>query len=56
MGILVPNGNEHHIKCDLPSMEKTINWQNPIQTKTADIEQSLVLGAHGPRSLTVFVL
>jgi L-lactate dehydrogenase complex protein LldG len=25
-------------------------------SKTADIEQSLVLGAHGPRSLTVFVL
>ena len=23
-------------------------------SKTADIEQSLVLGAHGPRSLTVF--
>jgi L-lactate dehydrogenase complex protein LldG len=25
-------------------------------SKTADIEQSLVLGAHGPRSMTVFVL
>jgi L-lactate dehydrogenase complex protein LldG len=25
-------------------------------SKTADIEQSLVIGAHGPRSLTVFVL
>lgn len=25
-------------------------------SKTADIEQSLVLGAHGPRSLTVFIL
>ncbi|MBK0382890.1 LUD domain-containing protein [Pedobacter sp. SD-b] len=25
-------------------------------SKTADIEQSLVLGAHGPRSLTVFML
>ncbi len=25
-------------------------------SKTADIEQSLVLGAHGPRSLTVFLL
>ncbi len=25
-------------------------------SKTADIEQSLVLGAHGPRSLTVFVI
>ena len=24
-------------------------------SKTADIEQSLVIGAHGPRSLTVFV-
>jgi L-lactate dehydrogenase complex protein LldG len=25
-------------------------------SKTADIEQSLVLGAHGPRSLIVFLL
>ena len=25
-------------------------------SKTADIEQSLVLGAHGPRSMTVFVV
>ena len=25
-------------------------------SKTADIEQSLVIGAHGPRSLTVFVM
>lgn len=25
-------------------------------SKTADIEQSLVLGAHGPISLTVFLL
>lgn len=25
-------------------------------SKTADIEQTLVIGAHGPRSLTVFLL
>ena len=25
-------------------------------SKTADIEQSLVLGAHGPKTMTVFVL
>ncbi len=25
-------------------------------SKTADIEQSLVLGAHGPRSLTIFII
>lgn len=25
-------------------------------SKTADIEQSLVLGAHGPRSMTVFII
>jgi L-lactate dehydrogenase complex protein LldG len=25
-------------------------------SKTADIEQSLVLGAHGPKTLTVFLI
>jgi L-lactate dehydrogenase complex protein LldG len=25
-------------------------------SKTADIEQSLVLGAHGPKSMTVFFI
>ena len=25
-------------------------------SKTADIEQSLVLGAHGPKTMTVFLL
>jgi L-lactate dehydrogenase complex protein LldG len=25
-------------------------------SKTADIEQSLVLGAHGPKSMTVFLI
>ena len=25
-------------------------------SKTADIEQSLVLGAHGPKTMTVFVI
>ncbi|MDB5022907.1 MAG: lactate utilization protein [Mucilaginibacter sp.] len=25
-------------------------------SKTADIEQSLVIGAHGPKSMTVFIL
>jgi L-lactate dehydrogenase complex protein LldG len=25
-------------------------------SKTADIEQSLVIGAHGPQSMTVFVM
>ena len=25
-------------------------------SKTADIEQSLVLGAHGPKTMTVFIL
>jgi len=37
---------------------ETYGWAAFIAgpSKTADIEQSLVLGAHGPRSMTVFVL
>lgn len=51
---IVPTMHEAYIQ---PST-KTYNYGVFIAgpSKTADIEQSLVLGAHGPKSMTVFVL
>ncbi len=51
---IVPNMHAAYrrLSFDLPSFGAFISGPS----KTADIEQSLVIGAHGPRSMTVFVV
>ncbi len=51
---LVPNMHEAYrrLSFDQPRFGAFISGPS----KTADIEQSLVIGAHGPRSMTVFVV
>ncbi len=51
---IVPNMHEAYrrLSFDSPSFGAFISGPS----KTADIEQSLVIGAHGPRSMTVFVV
>ncbi|WP_276372026.1 LUD domain-containing protein [Chryseolinea sp. H1M3-3] len=50
---IVPSLHEVYEKID-PSYDYGTFIAGP--SKTADIEQSLVLGAHGPKSMVVFVL
>lgn len=52
-----------HLVRDMHAIYEKINVDEPGYgvfiagpSKTADIEQSLVIGAHGPRSMTVFLL
>lgn len=47
-----------HQAYENPKLKKTIDYGVFISgpSKTADIEQSLVIGAHGPRSLTIFII
>lgn len=49
-------GNMHEVykKIDIASSGYGVFIAGP--SKTADIEQSLVIGAHGPRSMTVFLM
>jgi L-lactate dehydrogenase complex protein LldG len=67
--LVVPAGeivdNMHAAYERLTSAERNggVTFNNPMfgafiagPSKTADIEQSLVIGAHGPRSLTVFLV
>lgn len=51
---IVPNLHEAYNRLESSSHQFGTFIAGP--SKTADIEQSLVLGAHGPKSMTVFVL
>lgn len=51
---LVPNMHEAYRKIDVTASGYGVFIAGP--SKTADIEQSLVIGAHGARSLTVFLI
>lgn len=51
---LVHNLHEAYERITLPSRGFTMFLSGP--SKTADIEQALVIGAHGPRSCTVLVV
>ena len=51
---LVPTLHEAYARLDVAAEGFGAWIAGP--SKTADIEQSLVIGAHGPRSLTVFLL
>ena len=51
---LVHNLHEGYAKAQIPSPGFSMWLSGP--SKTADIEQALVIGAHGARSCTVFVL
>ncbi|WNJ19023.1 LUD domain-containing protein [Pontibacter sp. G13] len=51
---IAPNMHEAYKRISLKDCGYGVFIGGP--SKTADIEQSLVVGAHGPRSLTVFLL
>lgn len=51
---IVPNMHEAYRRLSFDSPRFGAFISGP--SKTADIEQSLVIGAHGPRSMTVFVV
>ena len=51
---IVNNMHEAYRRIQIGTPEFGVFVSGP--SKTADIEQSLVIGAHGPRSLTVFIL
>lgn len=62
-GAIVDNMHAAYERLASSAAEGTSVFAEPIfgafisgPSKTADIEQSLVIGAHGPRSLTVFLL
>lgn len=51
---LLPDMHEAYQKVDVSYSDYGVFIAGP--SKTADIEQSLVIGAHGPRSMTVFLM
>jgi L-lactate dehydrogenase complex protein LldG len=53
-GKLLPDMHAAYQKIDVSESDYGVFIAGP--SKTADIEQSLVIGAHGPRSMTVFIL
>lgn len=52
--VIVHNMHEGYAAIDAAATGFGVFISGP--SKTADIEQALVIGAHGPRSLTVFVI
>ena len=51
---ILHNMHEGYARLSFPAAGFGLFISGP--SKTADIEQSLVIGAHGPRSLTVYVI
>jgi L-lactate dehydrogenase complex protein LldG len=51
---ILNNMHEAYDKIDFNNKKYSLFISGP--SKTADIEQSLVIGAHGPRSCTVFII
>lgn len=45
----------HEAKPDMPVLPRTVNWITG-PSRTADIEQTLLLGAHGPRKLIILLI
>ncbi|HEX4149284.1 MAG TPA: LUD domain-containing protein, partial [Pirellulales bacterium] len=51
---LVDNMHQAYARLSFPGVGFGMFLSGP--SKTADIEQSLVIGAHGPRSMNVFLV
>ena len=51
---LVPTMHEAYTRLDVSATDYAVFVAGP--SKTADIEQSLVIGAHGPRSMVVILM
>jgi len=43
------------LRCDEGGLPRTVNWITG-PSRTADIEQTIFLGAHGPRKLVILLI